>query len=290
MFRKCRIFTRLSLKQSKSISLTSGIKFQNASSTEESDRLYSADKKTHFGFRNDISEIEKKAKVIEVFDSVAESYDTMNDAMSLGIHRLWKDHFVKILDPPEDMSLLDVAGGTGDIAFRVVDKLSPFGHVTVCDINASMLEVGKNRSKKLGEKENQMDWIVGDAQNLDFEDSSFDAYTNAFGIRNVVDINKALREAFRVLKPGGRFLCLEFSHVENPVIEQLYSFYSFQCIPPMGKVLAGDWDSYQYLVESIRRFPPQQEFAKMISNAGFSCVTHENLSFGVAAIHSGFKI
>ena len=171
-----------------------------------------------------------------------------------------------------------------------MDKLCSSGHVTVCDINASMLEVGKNRSKSLGEKQDQMSWIVGDAQNLDFEDNSFDAYTIAFGIRNVVDINKALQEAYRVLKPGGRFLCLEFSHVENPVIEQLYSFYSFQCIPPMGKVLAGDWDSYQYLVESIRRFPPQQDFVNMIKNAGFSCVTHENLSFGVAAIHSGFKM
>jgi len=263
---------------------------QNASTSEETEKLYSSEKKTHFGFRNDVSEKEKKVKVIEVFDSVAESYDKMNDAMSFGIHRIWKDHFVKTLDPPEDIKLLDVAGGTGDIAFRVVDKLCSSGHVTVCDINASMLEVGKNRSKSLGEKQDQMSWIVGDAQNLDFEDNSFDAYTIAFGIRNVVDINKALHEAYRVLKPGGRFLCLEFSHVENPVIEQLYSFYSFQCIPPMGKVLAGDWDSYQYLVESIRRFPPQQDFVNMIKNAGFSCVTHENLSFGVSAIHSGFKM
>lgn len=243
MFRKCRIFTRRTLTHSNSISSSSGIKLQNVSSSEGTENLYSSEKKTHFGFRNDVSEKEKKVKVIEVFDSVAESYDKMNDAMSFGIHRIWKDHFVKILDPPEDMRLLDVAGGTGDIAFRVVDKLCPSGHVTVCDINASMLEVGKNRSKTLGEKHNQMNWIVGDAQNLDFEDNSFDAYTIAFGIRNVVDINKALREAYRVLKPGGRFLCLEFSHVENPVVEQLYSFYSFQCIPPMGKVLAGDWDS-----------------------------------------------
>ena len=179
---------------------------------------------------------------------------------------------------------------SGDIAFRVADKLGPSGHVTVCDINASMLEVGKKRSRTLGEKQHQMSWTVGDAQNLEFKDDSFDAYTIAFGIRNVVDINQALKEAFRVLKPGGRFMCLEFSHVENPVIEQLYSFYSFQCIPPMGKVLAGDWDSYQYLVESIRRFPPQQDFEEMIKNAGFSCVTYDNLSFGVAAIHSGFKL
>ena len=171
-----------------------------------------------------------------------------------------------------------------------MDRISSSGHVTVCDINASMLEVGKNRSKSLDDKQHQMSWIVGDAQNLEFKEDSFDAYTIAFGIRNVVDINKALSEAYRVLKPGGRFLCLEFSHVENPVVEQLYSFYSFQCIPPMGKILAGDWDSYQYLVESIRRFPPQNEFENMIRNAGFSCVTHENLSFGVAAIHSGFKL
>ena len=153
-----------------------------------------------------------------------------------------------------------------------------------------MLEVGRKRSTNLGDKQYQMSWAVGDAQNLEFENDTFDAYTIAFGIRNVVDINKALREAYRVLKPGGRFLCLEFSHVENALIEQAYSFYSFQVIPPMGQVLAGDWDSYQYLVESIRRFPLQDDFSDMIRDAGFSCVTHENLSFGVAAIHSGFKL
>lgn len=254
------------------------------------DDLYSSEKKTHFGFRDDVTEEEKKHKVLKVFDNVAESYDRMNDAMSLGIHRLWKDHFVRVLDPPEDLKLLDVAGGTGDIAFRVLERLGSSGHVTVCDINASMLEVGRKRSSEYGEKQTQMTWTVGDAQNLDFEDNSFDVYTIAFGIRNVVDVPKALKEAYRVLKPGGRFLCLEFSHVDNPVAEQMYAFYSFQVIPPMGKVLAGDWDSYQYLVESIRRFPPQTDFADMIRDAGFSCVTFENLTLGVAAIHSGFKL
>ena len=153
-----------------------------------------------------------------------------------------------------------------------------------------MLGVGEKRAKKAGYNQEQISWKVGDAQSLEFRNETFDSYTIAFGIRNVVDINKALKEAYRVLKPGGRFLCLEFSHVENPVVEQMYEFYSFQVIPPMGKVLAGDWDSYQYLVESIRRFPNQEDFSEMISNAGFRCVTHENLSFGVAAIHSGFKI
>ena len=182
----------------------------------------------------------------------------------------------------------------GDIAFRVLEKLGRGGkgHVTICDINASMLEVGEKRAQRQfpNDLQEQLTWTVGDAQKLPFEDNTFDAYTIAFGIRNVVKINQALEEAHRVLKPGGRFLCLEFSQVENMYLEQLYTFYSFQVIPPMGKVLAGDWDSYQYLIESIRRFPPQEDFAEMIADAGFSCVNYENLTFGVACIHSGFKI
>ena len=181
----------------------------------------------------------------------------------------------------------------GDIAFRVLEKLGRGkGHITICDINASMLEVGEKRAQRQfpNDLQDQLTWTVGDAQKLPFEDNTFDAYTIAFGIRNVVKIHQALEEAHRVLKPGGRFLCLEFSQVENMYLEQLYTFYSFQVIPPMGKVLAGDWDSYQYLVESIRRFPPQEDFAEMIADAGFSCVNYENLTFGVACIHSGFKI
>lgn len=246
---------------------------------------YSSDKTTHFGFQ-DVTEEEKLDKVLGVFHNVADSYDAMNDAMSLGIHRLWKDYFVNaVLAPPSNLKLLDVAGGTGDIAFRVSNHLAPDGHVTVCDINASMLEVGK---KRLGL--NQLSWVQGDAQDLKFDDESFDAYTIAFGIRNVVDVQKALDEAYRVLKKGGRFLCLEFGRVDNPLLSTIYDKYSFDVIPPMGKVVAGDWDSYQYLVESIRQFPPQQEFADMIQSAGFSCVRYENLTFGVAAIHSGFKL
>lgn len=182
----------------------------------------------------------------------------------------------------------------GDIAFRVLDRIAgptSAGHVTICDINSSMLEVGKKRANELNYPNSQISWALGDAQCLEeFPNNSFDAYTIAFGIRNVVDINKALREAYRVLRPGGRFMCLEFSHVDNPVLGQLYDTYSFQVIPPMGKVLAGDWESYQYLVESIRRFPHQADFSEMIAQAGFGCVSHENLSFGVAAIHSGFKL
>ena len=186
--------------------------------------------------------------------------------------------------------MLDVAGGTGDIAFRILDRLGPNGHVTICDINSNMLEVGKKRLMSTNHNPNQISWIVGDAQALEFPDDTFDAYTIAFGIRNVVDIEKALKEAYRVLKPGGRFFCLEFSHVENPVIEQLYDFYSFNIIPPMGKVLASDMESYQYLVESIRRFPKQIDFCEMISNVGFRGVNYVNLSFGVSAMHTGFKL
>ena len=254
-------------------------------------KMYSKEKTTHFGFKNDVSEMDKKDKVLGVFNSVADSYDLMNDAMSFGIHRLWKNRFVDdFIDPPHDIKVLDVAGGTGDIAFRILDKLGPNGHVTMCDINANMLEAGKKRSENKNHNPNQISWIVGDAQALEFPDDTFDAYTIAFGIRNVVNIDKTLKEAYRVLKPGGRFFCLEFSHVENPVIEQMYDFYSFNVIPPMGKVLANDMASYQYLVESIRRFPKQIDFCEMISNAGFRGVNYVNLSFGVSAMHTGYKL
>lgn len=255
---------------------------------------YSSEKTTHFGFKT-VTEEEKKNKVLGVFENVASSYDLMNDAMSFGVHRLWKDYFVSVLNPTPDMKLLDVAGGTGDIAFRVLHQMKSStvpstGHVTCCDINAAMLEVGKKRATGIGFTSKDLSWQEGDAQALPFEDNTFDAYTISFGIRNVVDVQKALFEAFRVLKPGGRFLCLEFSHVDNPLMGPLYDLYSFQVIPPMGKVLAGDWDSYQYLVESIRRFPKQDVFEDMIRTAGFRFVTHENLTFGVSAIHSGFKL
>ncbi|KAJ8043678.1 2-methoxy-6-polyprenyl-1,4-benzoquinol methylase, mitochondrial [Holothuria leucospilota] len=280
--------------------------------------------KTHFGFE-DVSKEEKTRKVHEVFTNVADKYDMMNDAMSMGIHRIWKDYFIQKLSPTQGTKLLDVAGGTGDIAFRFLDYMkyqdslqlswnipsrmkSPEGwprspseieeespteeedsHVTVCDINRSMLEVGQKRAAQRGLFEG-IDWVEGNAEELPFESDSMDVYTIAFGIRNVTRVQKALDEAYRVLKPGGRFMCLEFSEVQNPVIKSAYDLYSFQVIPALGQILAGDWNSYQYLVESIRKFPSQEEFAYMIEEAGFACVTVENLTGGIAAIHSGFKL
>lgn len=203
--------------------------------------------------------------------------------------------------------LLDVAGGTGDIAFRFLDHIksnqyhpnsnasSPEdglqrANVTVCDINASMVEQGRIRASERGISTDQCDWVVGSAEDLPFESNSFDAYTISFGIRNVTNINKALEEANRVLVRGGRFMCLEFSHVPNSLLRRVYDEYSFQVIPVLGEVIASDYDSYQYLVESIRRFPKQDRFVQMIESAGFSCVTYRNLSGGIAAIHSGYKL
>lgn len=256
---------------------------------------YSSEKQTHFGFKS-VREDVKKEKVLDVFHSVADKYDLMNDAMSWGVHRVWKDYFMSQLDPGPGTKLLDVAGGTGDIAFRFLDKVGrnlaedeEGANVVVCDINKSMLQVGESRALSLG-YHSGISWVEGDAQCLPFPDSSFDCYTIAFGIRNVVRVEEALSEAYRVLKPGGRFMCLEFSAVTTPGLDSLYDLYSFQVIPPMGKVLTGDWDSYQYLVESIRQFPDQETFADMIRTAGFRFVGYENLTFGVAAIHSGFKL
>jgi len=248
---------------------------------------YSDKKQTHFGFQT-VGEAEKRDKVLSVFHNVADKYDMMNDVMSAGVHRLWKDYFVNKINPSRDLKLLDVAGGTGDIAFRFLDRGG--GSVVVCDINKSMLGVGEDRAAERGYRDNQIQWVEGDAQALSFEDNSFDCYTIAFGIRNVVKIEEALREARRVLKPGGRFLCLEFSKVTVPGLDQLYQFYSFQVIPPLGHVVAGDWDSYQYLVESIQQFPDQETFSHMIREAGFGFVKYENLTGGIAAIHSGFKL
>jgi len=250
---------------------------------------------TNFGFEQ-VSKETKAEKVNQVFSKVAAKYDLMNDIMSAGIHRLWKDRLINTLDPMQNTRLIDVAGGTGDIAFRFVDKikskypLDSQSNVVVCDINQDMLNVGKSRSSKLGyDKLKAIEWVQGDAQKLPFDDNSFDVYTIAFGIRNVVNINQALNEAYRVLKPGGIFLCLEFSQMTNPILKPLYDWYSFNLIPVFGELVAGDWKSYQYLIESIRKFPDQQEFADMIKGAGFGLVEFENLSQGIAAIHSAFK-
>jgi len=241
---------------------------------------------THFGFR-EVAEGAKTGLVREVFDSVAGRYDLMNDLMSGGVHRLWKSALIDTLRPRAGMDLLDVAGGTGDIARRFLDAGG--GPVTVCDINESMLHVGRDKSIDRGLLRG-IDWVVGDAEALPFPDCSVGACTIAFGLRNVTHIDRALAEARRVLRPGGRFLCLEFSHVTIPWLEALYDRYSFNVLPALGAIVAKDRDSYQYLVESIRHFPPQAMLAAMMAKAGFERVTYRNLSGGIAAIHSGWRL
>lgn len=243
---------------------------------------------THFGYET-VPETEKAGRVHGVFTSVASRYDVMNDAMSLGVHRLWKDAMLDWLAPRPGMHLLDVAGGTGDIAFRFLDRLKGAGHATVLDMTEGMLVAGRARGEAEA-RADQLDWVVGDAMALPFPDRSFDAYTISFGIRNVTRIPDPLAEAYRVLRPGGRLLVLEFSRVPNAGLRRLYDLYSFNVIPRMGQAIAGDRDSYQYLVESIRRFPDQESFAAMIREAGFGQVAYRNLSMGIAALHSGWKI
>ncbi|MCG7393016.1 bifunctional demethylmenaquinone methyltransferase/2-methoxy-6-polyprenyl-1,4-benzoquinol methylase UbiE [Microvirga sp. ACRRW] len=247
------------------------------------------DENTHFGFQS-VPLGEKQDRVNEVFRSVASRYDLMNDLMSAGLHRLWKGDFVSTLRPPKDRPFrhLDVAGGTGDIAFRILEAGGPQTKVTVLDINGEMLKVGAERAgDRYGDR---IDFVEANAEELPLESSTYDAYTIAFGIRNVPRIDAALREAHRVLKPGGRFLCLEFSKVDVPLIDKIYDAYSFNVIPRMGQMVTGDAESYQYLVESIRKFPPPAAFARMIEEAGFKRVTYRPLSAGVVAIHSGWKI
>jgi demethylmenaquinone methyltransferase/2-methoxy-6-polyprenyl-1,4-benzoquinol methylase len=247
--------------------------------------------RTQFGTR-DVTPQEKTGLVRGVFDSVADNYDIMNDLMSGGIHRLWKDRFVRKIRPRAHYTYLDVAGGTGDIAFRirkhVEGNTGAKPDITVFDLNPNMLSVGQDRATDRGYTEG-FDWITGNAEVLPFEDNQFDVYTIAFGLRNVTHIDTALAEAHRVLKPGGRFFCLEFSHVRNPVLSKAYDMFSYQAIPRIGKVIAKDSESYQYLVESIRKFPKQMELARRMREAGFKSVAYQNLSAGIAAIHSGTK-
>jgi demethylmenaquinone methyltransferase/2-methoxy-6-polyprenyl-1,4-benzoquinol methylase len=244
-------------------------------------------KTTHFGFQ-EVAEDEKAGLVHGVFSRVASRYDVMNDLMSAGVHRLWKDAMMDWLAPRPGQRLLDVAGGTGDIAFRFL-KRAPEARATVLDMTESMLIEGQRRAEaeKLADR---LSWVVGDAMALPFEDESFDVYTISFGIRNVTRIEDALSEAFRVLKPGGRIMVLEFSQLPNPALQWAYDRYSFNVIPVMGQIVANDRESYQYLVESIRRFPDQERFAAMIRAAGFEQVKYRNLSMGVAALHSGWKL
>jgi demethylmenaquinone methyltransferase/2-methoxy-6-polyprenyl-1,4-benzoquinol methylase len=246
---------------------------------------------THFGFR-DVPLGEKQTLVNDVFHSVAQRYDLMNDLMSAGLHRVWKDRMINALNPPRadtPFALLDVAGGTGDIAFRAAGAAGPGFRATVCDINSDMLAVGRERAA-VRHLEDQVSFVEGNAEALAFPDRDFDAYTIAFGIRNVPRIDLALREAYRVLRPGGRFLCLEFSTVDMPGLDRLYDLFSFKVIPPLGRAVTGDAESYQYLVESIRKFPKPGEFAEMIRAAGFSRVSWQSLSGGIVALHSGWRL
>ncbi|MEX0921530.1 MAG: bifunctional demethylmenaquinone methyltransferase/2-methoxy-6-polyprenyl-1,4-benzoquinol methylase UbiE [Rhodovibrionaceae bacterium] len=245
-----------------------------------------------FGYR-EVPEDEKSPLVRGVFSSVAGRYDLMNDLMSGGVHRLWKAEMVAWLRPEAGMALLDVAGGTGDIAFRVLDKAKKAGEkgatATVCDITESMLRVGRDRAIDQG-RLTGLAWVCGDAEKLPFPDRSFDAYTIAFGLRNVTHTEAALAEARRVLKPGGRFLCLEFSRVVLPLLSELYDLYSFRVLPALGQAVARDRESYQYLVESIRRFPPQDELISLIEAAGLEQAGYRNLTGGVAALHSAWRL
>jgi demethylmenaquinone methyltransferase / 2-methoxy-6-polyprenyl-1,4-benzoquinol methylase len=249
-----------------------------------------ASEHTHFG-RRTVRMEEKQGLVDAVFHSVARRYDVMNDLMSFGLHRAWKDILAAKVHPPgfRAFAVLDVAGGTGDVAFRIARTGGPQTRVTVADVNAEMLRVGAERARRR-KLDDRVAFVEANAEALPFRDAQFDAYTIAFGIRNVPRIEAALDEAYRVLKRGGRFLCLEFSHVDLPVFDRLYDFYSFAAIPVIGQVVAGDGAAYRYLVESIRKFPHAELFADMIAAAGFGRVDATRLSGGVVAIHSGWKL
>jgi demethylmenaquinone methyltransferase/2-methoxy-6-polyprenyl-1,4-benzoquinol methylase len=261
-----------------------------------------SDNRTSFGFR-DVPLGDKQGMVDDVFRSVAGRYDLMNDLMSAGLHRAWKEALVTTINPPtkgrpgrldekirnHPFALLDVAGGTGDIAFRVLDAGGDGVHGTVVDVNPEMLKVGRERAARQG-REHAVVFIEGNAEALPFPDRSFDAVTIAFGIRNVPRIDQALKEMHRVLKIGGRFACLEFSSVDVPGLERLYDLYSFNVIPVMGRAVTGDAEAYRYLVESIRRFPRPKIFAQMIERAGFRRVSHELMTGGIVALHSGWRL
>ncbi len=259
--------------------------------------------RTHFGNKT-VPESQKPALVRDVFARVAPRYDLMNDLMSGGIHRLWKSALIDWLNPRPGQQLLDIAGGTGDIAMRALDRVDAVAarrrqtedvsppaatDVTVCDASPEMLREGRRRAQRRG-LETRIRWLCGDAESLPLADASVDAITIAFGIRNITHIDRALEEACRVLRHGGHFLCLEFSHVAVLGFDKLYDAYSFHVIPAIGGLVTGNREAYVYLVESIRRFPDQDLFAAMIEEAGFGNVSYRNLSAGIAAIHSGWKL
>jgi demethylmenaquinone methyltransferase/2-methoxy-6-polyprenyl-1,4-benzoquinol methylase len=245
---------------------------------------------THFGSRQ-VPLADKQAMVDDVFHSVAPRYDLMNDLMSLGLHRAWKDVLVTAVNPPRrrPFALLDIAGGTGDVALRAVEAGGEFTRATVCDINVNMLAVGQKRAEAHHLAE-AITFTEGNAEALPFADRSFDAVTIAFGIRNVPRIDVALAEAFRVLRIGGKFLCLEFSAVDVPGFDRLYDFYSFNVIPALGRAIVGDAESYRYLVESIRRFPKPEAFAAMLRAAGFRRVSYQQMTGGIVALHCGWRL
>jgi demethylmenaquinone methyltransferase/2-methoxy-6-polyprenyl-1,4-benzoquinol methylase len=245
------------------------------------------DNTTHFGAQT-IPEDEKAGKVRSLFSDVANNYDIMNDVMSMGIHRIWKEAMMDWLAPRAGQKLLDVAGGTGDVSFKFL-KRAGHGHATVCDLTEGMLIEGRKRAEAEA-MQDSLDWIVGDAMDLPFENNTFDVYTISFGIRNVTRPQEALNEAYRVLKPGGRLMVLEFSQLPNPMMQKAYDLYSFNVIPRMGQMIANDRDSYQYLVESIRNFPDQETFLGMVRAAGFENAKYRNMTMGIAALHSGWKI
>ena len=243
---------------------------------------------TDFGFRR-IRAGDKAGLVKGVFDSVASRYDVMNDLMSGGVHRLWKAALIDRLNPRPGETFLDVAGGTGDIAQRILRRAGPTARVILSDVNETMLSQGRDRAIDANILDG-IDYIVGDAEQLPIASASVDAYTIAFGLRNVTRIEAALREARRVLRPGGRFFCLEFSHVAPQFLARAYDLYSFNVLPALGQIVAGDRESYQYLVESIRRFPPQAELAGLMRAAGLEQVRWRDFTFGVAALHSGWRL
>lgn len=259
---------------------------------------------THFGYKE--VPLEEKAELVQgVFSSVARNYDRMNDVMSFGVHRLWKQHLMAMIKPRAGQAFLDVAGGTGDIAFLLAREAErdaqrcraangTRANITVCDITEGMLIEGRKRADQIKspfpQYQSQFDWVCGTATGLAMPSNTFDCYTISFGLRNVDEPDKGLAEAYRVLKPGGRFFCLEFSHVVLPLLAPVYEAYSFNVIPQMGQLVAGDKDSYQYLVESIRKFPTQPKLESMMVEAGFERVSHTNMSGGIVAIHTGWKI
>lgn len=244
-------------------------------------------KYTDFGFSR-VKSKDKSNLVKKIFENVSDRYDLMNDFMSLGIHRVWKKSMLDWLAPRRGQSLIDVAGGTGDIAFNFIKRAKTGANATILDLTESMMIEGKKKTIDLPE-ESQINWVCGDAMRMPFSDSTFDVYTISFGIRNVTNISKTLSEAYRVLKPGGRLMILEFSSVNNDLISWIYDKYSFNIIPKLGEFVSNDRESYQYLVESIRKFPNQEKFSEMIINEGFRKVKYRDLTFGIAALHSAWK-